>query len=206
MKKQIIILTATLLGGCVSNSDFSALQSRVNRLNAKVSTMENQMATLQQELVVVKGQRVVRLPTGAPTKTRARNTEKPNYAMSEEQQLFNRAMTMYQSGDAQAAIAQFERFNTIHPNSKHHNDVLYYIGNASYAIRDYNRAQQVLEELVYQTPMEQVNPKAIALLEKVYVARNASEKIQELKSFVQSLQHSATEPPKVSSPSSVFIN
>lgn len=208
MKKKIITASITaswLLTGCVSSSDFAVVQSQVNRLNAQVTTMESTVATLQEELAVVKGQRVVRLPTGAPTVTRARSTQQPDYAISEEQKLFESAVGLYKSGNAQAAIQQFERFNTIHPNSRYHSEVLYYLGDASYTMRDYNRAQSVLEELVYQTPMDKVNPKAVDLLGKVYQARGESAKIQELKSFVQSLQKPANEPP-VLSPLSVFDN
>lgn len=191
LKKTTLMMTAVgLLSGCVSDSDFTALQSQVNRLNAKLSTTENQLQSLQQELTVVKGQRVVRLPTGAPMAKRQRNTQQPDYAVSEEQRLFNAALASYKGGNIQSAIQQFGQFSQQYPNDKNYADALYYLGEANYTIRDYQQAQQVLETLVYQTPSAQLNPNAVALLEKVYRARGESAKLNELKRFRQNLNSS----------------
>lgn len=190
-KKMTLMMTAVgLLSGCVSDSDFTALQSQVNRLNAKLSTTENQLQSLQQELTVVKGQRVVRLPTGAPMAKRQRNTQQPDYAVSEEQRLFNAALASYKGGNIQSAIQQFGQFSQQYPNDKNYADALYYLGEANYTIRDYQQAQQVLETLVYQTPSTQLNPNAMVLLEKVYRARGESTKLNELKRFRQNLNNS----------------
>lgn len=191
LKKTTLMMTAVgLLSGCVSDSDFTALQSQVNRLNAKLNTTENQLQSLQQELTVVKGQRVVRLPTGAPMAKRQRNTQQPDYAVSEEQRLFNAALASYKGGNIQSAIQQFGQFSQQYPNDKNYADALYYLGEANYTIRDYQQAQQVLETLVYQTPSTQLNPNAVALLEKVYRARGESAKLNELKRFRQNLNSS----------------
>ncbi len=181
------IFVATVLGGCVSNDDLSGLQSQVSRLDSQVASLKSTVSVLQNELAVVKGQRVVRLPTGAPTKTRKRSAEQPSYAVSDEQKQLDSAIAMYKSGDIKSAVSQLEQFNVNYPNSKHHGDVLYYLGSAYYTLRDYNRAQQVLEELVYQSPMNQVSPKALALLEKVYSASGNTNKLKELKGFMQNL-------------------
>ena len=172
------------LGGCYSNNDFAVMQSQINRLNAQLSDVENSVALLKSGLAKVKKQRVVKLPTGAPKEIRERGRQQPIY-QSEEQQLFDMALSTYKAGNPQAAIRQFERFNNTYPNSKYHADVLYYLGDASHTVRDDERAQQVLEELIYQKPISQVNPKALTLLEKVYQARGEDIKIQELQGFMR---------------------
>ncbi len=75
IKNYLLLPVAAIsLVGCVSSSDFSAMQSRVIQLNAKVNSLETRLTGLQEALVKVKGQRVVRLPTGAPTEVRPRMT------------------------------------------------------------------------------------------------------------------------------------
>lgn len=73
--KILYVLSATaLLGGCVSSSDMDQTNSQVNRLNSKIALLENQLKAVQTELTAVKGQRVVRLPTGAPTEIEPRQS------------------------------------------------------------------------------------------------------------------------------------
>ncbi len=72
MKWIYIITCVGVLGGCVSDSEFATMRSRVGTLNNKVNTLENDLVSVKEELAVVKGQRVIRLPTGAPTETQNR--------------------------------------------------------------------------------------------------------------------------------------
>ncbi len=189
MVKQTVLMMgmATLLSACVSGSDFAHLQSQVTQLDAKLRTAENQLQVLQKELTVVKGQRVVRLPTGAPTTTRRRSSQQPDYAMSEQERLFNTALNHYKGGNIQSAIQQFEQFAGQYPNDKHYAQALYYLGEANYTLRQYDKAQQVLEVLVYQTPSAEVSPGAVALLEKVYRGKGDNTKLSELNNFKQNL-------------------
>lgn len=185
--KLLIITTVTGLGGCVSNSDLQALQTQVNQVNAQLTTLQSQVQTLQQELTVVKGQRVVRLPTGAPTATRERQLPSNPAMLSEEQRLFDAALADYKGGNVQAAIRQFEQVASRYPDSKPYAEALYYLGEANYTLRDYQRAQYALELLVYQTPNQQIDPKAIDLLEKIYRTRGDDAKLKELMGFKQQL-------------------
>lgn len=184
-KATIVALLATLVSGCVSDADFAALNSQVNTLTAKNNSLQNELTTVKKELAAVKEQRVVRLPTGAPTQTKARSTTPPAYTQSEDERLFNEAVKTYRSGDVQTAVQQLEQFNSRYPNAKQHTQVLFYLGQANYTMRDYNRAQQVLEELVYQTPPNSLSNKAANLLLRVYQAQNNSAKVNELNSFIQ---------------------
>ncbi len=188
MKKTIGILAVIgVLGGCVSEDDLVRVQSQVNRLNTQLQASENELQAVKQELAVVKGQRVVRLPTGAPTATRARSTERPNYEMSEPERLYNSAMQNYKSGNVSSAIQQFEQFAKQYADDKNYMNALYYLGEAHYTMRHYDQAQNILEVLVYQTPANKLNLNAVTLLEKVYQAQGNKEKLDELNTFKQNL-------------------
>ncbi|MGY0398372.1 MAG: outer membrane protein assembly factor BamD [Ostreibacterium sp.] len=187
IKESILGFAIIILGGCVSDSDLMVIQSQMTVLNSKVDTIQKKFDSLQNELNFVKKQRVIRLPTGAPTKNQARNTTKPTYIITVEESHFNAAKSAYQSGDAQSAIRAFEQFNTTYPNSKYHSDVLYNLGEANYTVRDYQRAQEVLEELIYQTPSSKSNPKALGLLRKVYQAQGENAKIAKLQDFINNM-------------------
>lgn len=233
MRKNTLFLTtlsALALGGCVSGSDFAQVQSEVSSLRGQVSQLETQVNVLQEELSVVKGQRVVRLPTGAPLQTRPRKSTPPAYqqprvsdaqttqtaavnpvpatatttaaepAPTSEEGQYNAAIQTYRSGNAKAAIGQLEQFNADYPNSRYQSDVLYYLGEANYTVRDFSRAQAVLEELVYQTPLTEINPKAPDLLRKVYQAKGQSAKVSELNRHLDSLRN-----PVVPTPESTIL-
>lgn len=197
MKKQILLLfsaTAALLSGCVSDSDLVSVQSNVSRLNQRVGNLENELSSTKAELAIVKEQRVVRLPTGAPTQTQARNTASPSYAMSSEDQSFSAAINQYKSGDTQGAIVALTQFNDTYPNSSHRNEALFTLGQAAYTVRDYNRAQQALEPLAFQPTNGQVNQPAVALLQKVYQAQGNTADASRLTGYIQSLsQPTATQ-------------
>ncbi len=182
-----ILLFVGLLAGCVSDDDLVRVQSQVNQLNAQLRASENELQSVKQELAVVKGQRVVRLPTGAPTETRERNTERPGYELPEQERLYNSAIKSYKSGNVSSAIKQFEQFAQQYPDDKNYTNVLYYLSEANYTLRHYDKAQSVLEGLVYQTPSDKLNLNAIALLEKVYQAVGNQEKLEELNTFKQGL-------------------
>ncbi len=188
MKKKILVLSVIgLLAGCVSDDDLMRVQSQVNRLNTQLQASENELQAVKQELAVVKGQRVVRLPTGAPTATRARNTERPSYEMSEPDRLYNSAMQNYKSGNVSSAIQQFKQFAKQYQGDKNYMNAVYYLAEANYTMRHYEQAQQILEVLVYQTPTNKLNLNAVTLLEKVYQAQGNKEKLDELNTFKQGL-------------------
>lgn len=182
--KQITMSVVLLwLAGCASDSQLEALTSRVH-------SMESQLSSLKNELASVKAQRVVRLPTGAPLKTRERSSASPAFQAVDEDSQFQSAVGTYKSGDVDAAINQFEQFNNTYPNARHHAEVLFYLGQANYTIRDYPRAQLVLEELIYQTPNNQVNPQALDLLRRVYQAQGKTAKLSELDGFLNNINSS----------------
>lgn len=170
MKKHIImpLITAATLSGCVSSSDFASMQSQVRTLNQKIGQLERDLDQTQTTLDAVKGQRMVRLPTGAPTTTEARRNNPPTYVVSAQDRAFESAVSQYKSGDLQAAMQTFSQFNQRYPNAKQHNEALFYLGQAGYTARDYPRARQALETLVYQSPNGRTNSKAIDLLKRVY--------------------------------------
>ncbi len=188
MKKIIgILVVIGVLDGCVSEDDLVRVQSQVNQLNSQLRASESELQSVKQELAVVKGQRVVRLPTGAPTATRERSTERPSYEMSEPERLYNSAIKSYKSGNVSSAIQQLEQFVKQYSGDKNYTNALYYLGEAHYTMRHYEQAQKILEVLVYQTPTNKLNLNAVTLLEKVYQAQDNKEKLDELNNFKQNL-------------------
>ncbi len=185
-KKLFAVLMISLLSGCVNDSDFSQLQSQVNQLNTKLTTAENELQVLKKEVAEVKNQRVVRLPTGAPSATRQRNEKSP-YGASEPELLLSKAMEDYKSGNVQSAIKQLEYFGQTYANDKDYIKAMYYLGEAHYTIRHYDKAQKILESLVYQSSSGQLDEKSINLLEKIYTAQGNESKINELNNFKNSL-------------------
>lgn len=177
---RLLLPLGLLLGGCVSSSDFAATQSQVNQLTQKVSTLETTVQHLQE---AVKGQRVVRLPTGAPMRTIQRSQHQA--LNNAEENSYQSATQLYNSGDMAAAINAFEQFNSTYPDSPRRADALFYLGQAYYAQRRYNEAILPLESLIYQMPSQQVNTKALTLLKRLYQLRGNREKLAELNSFIQ---------------------
>lgn len=181
MRKSILFVPLGLwLSGCVSSSDFAATQLQVSRLTQKVSTLETQVQHLQE---AVKGQRVVRLPTGAPMRTVKRAANQA--ANSVEENTYQAAVQLYRSGDINAAIGALEQFNNQYPNSTRRAESLFYLGQAYYAQRRYSEATLPLESLVYQMPEQQVSPKAVTLLKRLYQLNGQQGKMAELDNFIQ---------------------
>ncbi len=176
--KKIIALaiTTVIISGCISSTEFNSLKRQVSDLNSKSNILEQDMVSVKNELSVVKGQRIVKLPTGAPTSKRVI----PVANMSSEEKEFNHAVSILKSGDTKSAITLLENFNNSYPNSKHQPDVLYRLGQASYITRDYNRSRQVLEELIYQNSSTKVNPNAYPLLKRVYKAQGNNQGLRKL--------------------------
>ncbi len=188
MNKKILVLGVIgLLSGCVSDDDFARVQSQVNRLNTQLQVNRNELQLIKKELAVVKGQRVIRLPTGAPTETRQRRTERPNYEKSESDRLYESAEQNYKSGNVSTAIQQFQEFAKQYQNDKNYMNALYLLSEANYTMRRYEQAQNILEVLVYQTPVNNLNLNAVTLLGKVYQAQGNKKKLEELNNFKQSL-------------------
>lgn len=183
MRKIIcgLLPVAVFVSGCVSNDDMVAMQSKIDALNAQVSVMKTEMSGLQNELAVVKGQRLIRLPTGAPTKTEPR---KPIDSTTAADQAFNHAFEQYRSGDIAGSITSFNQFYTRYPNHEKRPQVLFYLGQAHYTQRDYSQAQSALETLIYQTPLNKVDSKAAELLKRVYQSQRQQDKIAELDRFL----------------------
>lgn len=191
------ISLTTILTGCVTGSDLREVQSQVDNLQRQVRSLEGQLVRSNEELVqtqgelaIVKKQRVVRLPTGAPTETRARSNSAPNYTASNEESTFNQAVNQYKSGDVQGAIRAFEQFNARYPDSAKRGQSLFYLGQAAYTVRDYTRAQQALEVLAFQPTNGQVNQPAVRLLKMVYQAQGNSADEVRLNHYLQTLSQS----------------
>lgn len=189
MKKQLYlcVLSVTVLSGCVSSSEFDAVQSQVLTLHQKVGALSRELVRVEEELNLVKGQRVVRLPTGAPTDTEARRSTPPAYALSPEEKAFQAAESQYQSGDAQGAVTEFSQFIQQYPNAKQRDRALFYLGQSAYTIRDYARARTALETLVYQPSGGQTEAKAVDLLQKVYTAEGNTAGMARLAEYIQAL-------------------
>ncbi len=194
MKKPLAIMTtaALLLTGCVvSERDFYAVQSQVSRLEHQVGNLKGELnrsnaelAQTKGELAKVKKQRVIRLPTGAPTTTRERNANASN-----EAQLLNAAVRQYKAGDVDGALSSFQRFNQNYPQSVYREKALFYQGQAAYTARDFAGARAVLEPLVFQA--KKVNPPVVRLLKMVYLAQNDTASEARLNQHVQKLTQAA---------------
>ncbi len=186
MKKCLLLLImGTGLVGCVSSSDFSTLQSQVIGLNAKVNSLETQVSGLRKAL---KEQRVVRLPTGAPTQVRSRMTvQKPsdNASDSSSATQLDKALTTYQQGDIESAVQQLNDFVSQNPAPVYRNKALFYLGEANYSLRQYGAAEQALETLVYQNGGELPSSEALELLGKVYQAQGKVDKMKALTNFIK---------------------
>ncbi|MPV86140.1 outer membrane protein assembly factor BamD [Cardiobacteriales bacterium ML27] len=201
-------LLALTVTGCVSTADFEASQQRIAQLNTQLGGLEKQVMDLQAELSVVKAQRPIRLPTGTPIPPGSRNNQasgqndanasssnnsgnsSSNSNMSDEASAYHQALALYQSGDTDAAISAFENYNSRYPNADNLPNVLYYLGQASFVQRDYGRAEQVLEQLIYQYPMSQVDPRAPELLRRIYQHNNRADKIETLDNFLNTMNQS----------------
>ncbi|PIE46171.1 MAG: hypothetical protein CSA45_00405 [Gammaproteobacteria bacterium] len=172
-KNRFIAIALIFLAGCASDE----LQRQVNHLTTTVNRLESNVSNLQRELGEIKRKGVVRLPTGSPTHIEAR--------VSPEESDFNQALQRYKSGDIAGGMDAFERFNSQYPNARRHAEALYYLGQGNYTMRNYARAQQVLEELVYQTPNRQPSQQALQLLASVYRAQGNTAKLQALQSYLK---------------------
>lgn len=199
MKKSFtfLILTTAVISGCVSNKDFQQMQSQVFGLQTKVERLEGQLsrskeelAATKGELAVVKEQRLVRLPTGAPTEMRQRQTA----PVDAQTQRYNDAVAQYKSGDVAGAIGAFEAFVNSYPNAAQRGDALFYLGQAAYTVRDFSRAQQALEPLVFQPVNGQINEPAARLLKMVYQAQGNSADEARLNDYLQTLSQPAEQP------------
>ncbi|PID65477.1 MAG: hypothetical protein CR977_00995 [Gammaproteobacteria bacterium] len=186
-KSIILVLFAAVISGCVSNSDFAVTQTQVRSLQQKVGNLERELIQAKEELAVVKGQRVVRLPTGSPTATEARRNNPPAYALSAEEKDYNAAVSQYKSGDVQSAVSAFSQFIQRYPAAKQYEGALYYLAQASYTVRDYPQARQALEILVFQPKNAAPQAKAVNLLKKVYAAEGNNAGSAHLANYLQSL-------------------
>lgn len=182
MSKKVILvsLPILLLVGCSSDYDYLVSQNR--ELFSKVNSMQTQLAEIEAKVAVIEGRKFVQLPTGSPTVPESRTK---TTAVDDETMTFNSALQAYKSGDIGEAISQFEGFNSRYPNSEKRADVLYYMGEAYYSQRQFVRAQELLEALVYQYPQNKVNPNAVPQLKRIYQAQGNSDKIAELDNFMQ---------------------
>lgn len=202
MKKPLIfsLAGALMLGGCASNS----LETQVNSLSQRVNTLERDLNQAQEELAAIRGKRIVRLPTGAPTTTQARSTTPPAYTLSPEEKAYHAAMTQYKSGDAQGAANAFSDFVKRYPNAKQRDKALFSLGQAAYTMRDYPRARQALETLVYQPQDGKADSKAVDLLQRVYRAEGNSAGSASLDNYLQNLRAPSPAPtvPAINAPSS----
>lgn len=186
MKKHLLlILVGTiLLGGCAS----SRLETQVVDLSRKVNSLERELNQTKAELASIRDKRTVRLPTGAPTTTQARSNKPPAYTLSPEEKAYEAALSQYKSGDAQGAVDAFSNFLQRYPNAKQRDAALFNLGQAAYTVRDYPRARQALETLVYQPQSGTSNSKAVQLLQRVYRAEGNSAGDNYLGEYLQSLQ------------------
>ncbi len=192
MKKQFVVMTTTalLLTGCVvSERDFYTVQSQVSRLEHKIGSLESEvnrsnaeLVQTKDELAKVKKQRVIHLPTGAPTTTREREAN-----ASEEAQQLNAAIKQYKAGDINGALSSFQRFNQRYPQSIYHEKALFYQGQVAYTARDFAGAKAVLEPLVFQANNGKVDPSVIRLLKMVYAAQSDTASEAKLNAHLQTL-------------------
>lgn len=202
--RLLVVATITLLAACVSDDDLTQVQSQVSRLQGKVSHLEGQLAQSKEELALTKGelavvkeQRVVRLPTGAPLEMRARNESVSNRSSSTStasasDTAYSQAVQQYKSGNTQGAIVAFEHFLASYPNAQYRNEALFYLGQAAYTSRDYYRAQQALETLVFQPTNGQVNQSAARLLQNVYQAQGNTGDAEKLEAYLRSYNQQQT--------------
>ncbi len=200
MKNSLLLLSlsAVALTGCgVSQRDFFAVQSQVSRLENRIGSLQGELARSNQELAqargelaVVKKQRVVRLPTGAPTIIRERNNADAGNVS--EDALFNAALRQYKAGDVSGAITSFQRFIQRYPNSPKRAQAQFYQGQAAYTQRDYRGAQSALEPLVFQPADNKVNWPAARLLRAVYAAQNNAMGNQRLTAYLTALKSGAS--------------
>jgi|GEM_PF-6105199 len=184
-KTELLVVGGLLLvlGGCVSDNDFAAVHAQVHQLNSQVEQLRKGLAVTQEELSAIKKQRVVRLPVGSPSKIEARES-----SISLEDSLYMTAVSAYRDGDLQTAIDDFEQFNSNYPNSIYHERVLYYLGQAHYTARNYNRAAQVLAELVYQNHSLVNERQAIELLKQVYQGQGNRAGLARLQKYLTARQ------------------
>jgi tol-pal system protein YbgF len=82
-------------------------------------------------------------------------------ASSEEQQQFEEALGILRKGDFSKAATLFSVFQKRFPNSGYNDSVLFWLGNALYAKRDYREAMSPFRTLVASAPNHQRAPEAL---------------------------------------------
>lgn len=82
-------------------------------------------------------------------------------ADTEEQRQFNESLALLRKGDFAGAASGFAAFHKRYPSSGYNDSVLFWLGNAQYAKRDYREAMTSFRTLVTNAPEHPKAPEAL---------------------------------------------
>lgn len=102
-----------------------------------------------------------------------------------EQGIYRQAIAEYQSGNVARAASTLSSLLSQYPTTTYRPKALFALGQSNYVLRRYLAAQKPLEQLVKETPRQQLNPNAVALLKKVYLSLGKQGKVIELENYMQ---------------------
>ena len=151
-----------------------ALATRAERLEQLASgqlDLTNQIAQLQQELARLRGQLEVQTNELAQTQrsqrdlfadldTRVRKFEPVTTQIDgktatvdvEERRRYEAALGLMRAGEFGQALTAFQQFRTRWPDSAYTANVLFWIGSAQFAVRDYRAAIATHQQMVQRHP------------------------------------------------------
>ena len=161
------------------------LGARLERLDAKVTDLKNQMQIIQNP-PAAPGATPTGLPGGVATPGA---TNGPPPGMSAEK-TYTDARRDLQTGNADLAYQEFQQYLTYFPNTELAASAQYYIGEISFNKGDYNGAIQAFDAVLERYPQNAKTPdarlmKATALLKSGQRTRA----IQEFRALIESYPH-----------------
>lgn len=140
-------------------TQIEALRGEVARLRGQDEQMARQLSEVQQRQKDVAQGVEERLRKFEPTKVNVDGRE--FVAEPAEQREYDAALAVFRKGEFPAAQAAFNEFLRRYPQSGYRPSVLFWLGNAQYANRDYRGAIANFRALLQQAPDHARAPEAV---------------------------------------------
>lgn len=153
MKKEFLLLSVVFLGACASGSmreqleanalTIQRLQDQVIDLRAEKEGLERQLAEAQQG----------RVPTGVLAVASTSRLEEGRVLRNDTYSAdYEHALALYRAGDIEGAVLEFERFLSQGMRDEYSVFAQYWIGDAAYTLRDYEKAARYLGTFLRNMP------------------------------------------------------
>lgn len=151
------------------NSQLESLRGELARLRGQDEQTTAQMQQLAKDIAALQQRQKDML---APLEERLGKLEpmtvkvdgKDAHVMPDEKKSFDEAMAVMRTGDFNAAVNAFERFQRRYPASAYVDVSNYWLGNAQYGRREYKEAIQALRNLLSSAPEHPRAAEALLLM------------------------------------------